>query len=98
MLFNLFMLVQPTLVKYNALGKRNSQTFQFWKEYIDMCFILLDFLQAERESNWELHVECLLVPYDRAFDHPKYFQWGLVYLADAVNLEENFLFTSNRSC
>ena len=27
-----------------------------------------------------------MVPYDRAFDHPQYFRWGLIYLADMMNL------------
>ena len=27
-----------------------------------------------------------MVPYDRAFDHPQYFIWRLIYLADMMNL------------
>ena len=35
-------------------------------------------------------MECFkaMLPYDRAFDHDKYFQWGLVYLIDMLRLPE----------
>ena len=37
---------------------------------------------------WKGHLAASteMVPYDRAFDHPQYFRWGLIYLADMMNL------------
>ncbi|KAG1693201.1 hypothetical protein GQR58_007155 [Nymphon striatum] len=31
--------------------------FAFWLVYMEMVFILLNFIRAEREGNWELHLE-----------------------------------------
>ena len=50
--------------------------------------LLLKFIAAERNSNWEerLAASTEMVPYDRAVNHPQYFRWGLIYLADMMNL------------
>ena len=51
------------------------------------CF-LLKFIAAERNNNWQGHLPASteMVPYDRAFGHPQYFRWGLIYLAEMMNL------------
>ena len=42
---------------------------------------LLNFLSSERDSNWELHLECFkeMLNYDRAFDHYKYLLLATIY-------------------
>ena len=53
-----------------------------------MVFLLLDFLAAERDSDWNTHLETFqeMLFYDRAFDHYKYLSWGLIYLCDMLDL------------
>ena len=43
---------------------------------------LLDFLSAECNGNWQLHLETIeqMLFYDRAYDHQKYFKWGTINL------------------
>ena len=67
-----------------------SETFKFWLEYCNMVILLLNFIAAERNSNWLLHLETFaeMLAYDRAYDHYKYMSWGLVYLYDMYELPE----------
>ena len=55
-----------------------------------MVFLLLDSIAAERDSMWELHLQCFnqMLDYDRAYDHLKYFKLGIVYLMDMQRLPE----------
>ena len=61
-------------------GVTQSRTFKFWLEYLEMVALLLNFIEAERDSNWNCHIECFktMLPYDRIFDDKKYFQWVLL--------------------
>ena len=80
--------LRPLLDHFNIVGKSMSETFQFWLEYCDMAFLLFDFLAAERESNWDLHLETFqeMLKYDRAFGQYKYFTWGSIYIIDMLEL------------
>ena len=77
-------------VLFSFLGISCSRTFGFWHEYLEITFTLSDFIEAERESNWLVHLETFkaLLPYDKSFDHYKYLSWGLVYLIDMLKLPE----------
>ena len=46
--------------------------------------ILLNSIEAERDSNWQLHLDFFksMLSYNKAFDHYKYFAWGIIYLAN----------------
>ena len=67
-----------------------SSTFQHSTddnvEYCDMVTLLLDFLSAERDSDWNLHLETFqnMLSYDRAYDDYKYFLWGTIYIIDVA--------------
>ena len=78
------------LQRFNEIGKTCSDTFAFWLEYCDMVTLLLDFLSAERDSDWNLHLETFqnMLNYDRAYDHYKYFLWGTIYIIDMLRLPE----------
>ena len=80
--------LKPLLDHFNMMGRSKSETFQFWLEYCEMVYLLLDFLTAERESDWNMHLETFreMLCYDRAYDHYKYFAWGLIYLHDMKEL------------
>ena len=49
-----------------------------------MVEILLDFIRAERDRNWTLHLEAFaaMLPWLTIYDHTNYARWGPVYLAD----------------
>jgi hypothetical protein len=67
------------------------QTIQCHIEiYIEMVWLLLDFIYGDRDANWLLHLEAFneRLPYDRAFDHLNYFRWGTVYITDMKRLPE----------
>ena len=57
---------------------------------MSMVLLLFDFIEAEREANWDIHLGCFkqMFPYDRAFDHAKYFKWGLIYVIDMLRLSQ----------
>ena len=56
---------------------------------MSMVEILLDFIRAEREGNWNLHLEAFaaMLPWLIIYDHTNYAKWGPVYLAEMKNLE-----------
>ena len=55
-----------------------------------MVLPLFDFIEAEHEANWNIHLECFkqMLPYDRAFDQAKYFKRGLIYVIDMLRLQQ----------
>ena len=56
---------------------------------MSMVEILLDFIWAEREGNWNLHLEAFaaMLPWLTIFDYANYAKWGPVYLAEVKNLQ-----------
>ena len=77
-------------IQFGQFGSRLSKSFQYWDEYVSMVLLLFDFIEAEREANWDIHLECFkqMLPYDRTFDHAKYFKWGLIYVIDMLRLPQ----------
>ena len=77
-------------IQFGQFGSRLSKTFLYWDEYVSMVLLLFDFIEAEREANWGIHLECFkqMLPYDRAFNHAKYFKWGLIYVIDMLRLPQ----------
>ena len=43
----------------------------FWNSYLEMVEVLMNFVQATREENWDLHLECIkeMLPWFFAYDH-----------------------------
>ena len=56
---------------------------------MSMVEILLHFIRAERECNWNLHLEAFaaMLPWLTIYDHTNYAKWGPVYLEEMKNLE-----------
>ena len=69
-------------------GRKDSATFGFWDEFIEMVEILLRFVRAERAGDWNLHIDSLsdMLPYFFAYDRINYARWGSVYFADMKSL------------
>ena len=73
--------ISPLFNQFKEYGCKYSALFAFWNEYMEMVWLLLNFIHGDRDSNWLLHLEVFsaMLPYDRAFDHLNYFGWGTVY-------------------
>ncbi len=82
--------INPLFTQYKEYGRKCSALFAFWNEYMEMVWLLLDFIHGDRDANWLLHLETFnaMLPYDRAFDHLNYFRWGAVYITDMKLMEE----------
>ena len=54
----------------------SSENFTFWLEYFVMFGLLLKFLSAGRNGDWQLYLETFeqMLFYDRAYDHLKCFK------------------------
>ena len=76
-----------------------SETFKIWLKYCDMIFLLLNFVTAERNSDWSVHLETFaeMLVFDRAQDHCKYMNLDLVFLymcelpEKHLDLQQNFI-------
>ena len=82
--------VEPYLAKLVSEDSAHSDTFAYWTEYLEMVKLFLTFVYAARGADWKVHLSSFseIIRYDRAFDHLKYFRWGLVYLVDMNMLPE----------
>ena len=80
--------VQRLLTKF-AKTHCDNPNFRMWSTYMNMVEILLDFIRAERDGNWTLHLEAFaaMLPWVTIYDHTNYARWGPVYLADMKLLE-----------
>ena len=57
-------------------------TFGLWLNYIQMVEVLLMFLRATRENNWDLHLSAVrsMLPWFFATDRVHYARYGTVYM------------------
>ncbi|KAJ4940926.1 hypothetical protein JOQ06_027216 [Pogonophryne albipinna] len=77
--------------KYADFVQRRSTenaTFAFWSSYIDMMQLLLLFVRATRESNWQLHLSTvrLMMPWFFAYDRVNYARYLPAYWLEMMNL------------
>ncbi|XP_049332864.1 uncharacterized protein LOC111197609 isoform X2 [Astyanax mexicanus] len=65
-----------------------SPTFAFWSSYIDMVQILLLFVSATRESDWQLHLSTLrlMMAWFFAYDRVNYARYLPSYWLEMVSL------------
>ena len=63
--------------------------FVLWRTYMKMVEILLDFIRANRDGDWSLHLSSFaaMLPWMTIYDHTNYARWGPVYLAEMKGLE-----------
>ena len=79
---------------------RHTVTIRMWSTYMNMVEILLDFIRAERDGNWTLHLEAFaaMLPWLTIYDHTNYARWGPVYLEDMKLLEMQHHRSTQSSC
>lgn len=68
-----------------------SETFAFWERFVQMTSLLKDLVRADREGNWELHLNSVqaVLPLFAGCDRVNYLRWGAVYLEDMRKLSED---------
>ena len=72
--------------------KNSSRTAKLWLQYMEMVAILCMFIQAERTSNWALHLRAVseMLPYMAVSGHNLYTKSARVYLQRMSNLQDKF--------
>ena len=70
----------------NDLAK--SRTAKLWLLYLEMISVLKQFIKAEREGNWDLHLHSMsrMLPFFAASGHNLYAKSAYIYLQNMENL------------
>lgn len=95
-MFHLFSSALETL-------KLRGPTAQLWLQYLHMVIIAVQFIDAERNGNWNLHLLCVreMLPVFHAAGHFNYIKGAQIYLQDMQKLgnvmdpDEYLKFTDN---
>ena len=63
--------------------------FVLWRTYMKMVETMLEFIRANRDGDWHLHLNSFaaMLPWMTIYDHTNYARWGPVYLAEMKGLE-----------
>lgn len=71
--------------------KKSSPTFMFWSKVIYYQTLVLLFVRAHRERNFQLYIDSLdsLIPLFFALDHVNYARWMPVHLRDMRSLPDS---------
>lgn len=71
----------------NTLQHR-SPTAELWLQYFNCVIVALQFIEAERLGNWNLHLSCIqqMLPIFHAAGHFNYSKGAQIYLQDMSNL------------
>lgn len=72
---------QPQLERFNQLYQQHiksecesSPTYRYWSSYLDMVQLLLTFIRATRESDWDLHLATIqhMLPWFFSYNRTNY--------------------------
>jgi len=68
-----------------------AATFAFWDSFVEMVSILKDLVKADREDNWQLHLQSIqsALPIFARCYRTNYFRWASVYLEDTQRLQKD---------
>ena len=74
--------------KENVRSGKYGKTAQYWIQYMDRVWLLLQFVQATKTNNFSLHVSCLkdLCPLLFTMNHQNYARYLSVYYVSLANL------------
>ena len=76
--------LEDLMEEFSAYMRQQSKTYIYWENLMQMIVILLQYIRAERDSNWELHMECvtMMAPMFFIAGHTNYARWTPVYIVD----------------
>ena len=76
--------------KFRIERSKISENFRYWDNFVKMVHTLLDVIRADREGNWNLHLnavkECM--PLFITFDRTNYTRWCSIYIEDMQKLPQ----------
>lgn len=83
--------VHETLQKFRSAGRCQSSTFTFWDSFIEAGELLLRLLRAERDADFELHLNAAAetIPYFILAGRNKYSKYTPIYVSEMRQLKEN---------
>jgi hypothetical protein len=57
--------------------EKESKTFAYWDQFIEMVQLAKDIVRADREGEWHLHLHSVeaVLPYFAVFDSSNYLRW-----------------------
>ncbi|ELU07992.1 hypothetical protein CAPTEDRAFT_216620 [Capitella teleta] len=70
---------------------KESNRFSYWHQVLSLQVLLLTFVRAHREGDFDLYVQTLgeLLPWCFALDHTHYARWLSVHVRDMMDLQNN---------
>lgn len=80
------------MVEYdNFCSQDKGPLFAFWSSYLTMVELLLAFIRATREGDWELHCSCvrLMLPWMFSYDRINYARYMTIYCCEMFKLKES---------
>ena len=82
--------ISEALIEFRTAGRESSATFKFWDDFMEGAKVLLHLIRAEREGNFDLHLNamCKSLPWFRAAGKLNYAKYTPIYVADMRALEE----------
>ena len=77
--------------QFCIVRRKEDPTFELWSSFLEMVSLLLIFLRATRESDWNLHVAVLrlMMPWYFAYDRTNYSRYLPAYWMEMVDLPES---------
>ena len=71
-------------------SKERGPMFEFWNKFLRMVELLLAFIRASREGNWELHLSVFreMLPFFFILNHINYAKYGAYYLCTMRRLAD----------
>ena len=84
--------MDKSFIDWKVRKAAQSPTFQFWDTIMNLEKLILIFVRAHRERNFELYVETLeeLVGFLFALDHFNYARWLPIHIRDMKSLPAVF--------
>ena len=75
---------------YVADGRKQSENFSYWDNFIQMVSLVKELLRADREGSWPLHLHTVqkILPLFAVFDCTNYLRWCSLYLEDMRKLPD----------
>ena len=81
--------VMETICKFKEHGRKQSSTFAFWESFLEAGNTLLRLLRADREANFQLHLDAVLeaIPFFHLAGRVNYARYTPVYVSEMKSLE-----------
>ena len=78
-----------SIIKFAETEAKKKPTFSLWLSYIQMVQLLLTFLRATRENDWNLRLSAVrfMLPCFFATDRVHYARYGTIYWLEMLRLE-----------